>query len=274
MDSKWQRVGRWLIVTVFAGSLWILYWDLAQYDLQDVSRQILEIPGWRLLAAVCLTVANYVVLIGYDVLALRAIQHPLSWPKTAFGSFTGFVSSYNLGPLLGGSAVRFRLYSSWGLSPSEILQVLGMLGITFSVGVMFLAGAVFVGLPGDELQFLPITAGYVRGLGVLLLGLTAGFVALAAWWRRPLRLMGTEVRLPPASITVAQILIAAVDFLITAGCLYVLVAHQVHLSYWQMLAIVLLAMVTAVVSHVPGGVGVFELVVLQFAGGQKTPELL
>lgn len=274
MNSAWQRAGRCIILAVFVASLGMLYRELSRYDLHDVSRRIMAIPTWRLGAAIGLMVVNYVVLVGYDALALRAIQRSLPWKKIAFGSFTGFVSSYNLGPLLGGSAVRYRLYSSWGLSAVEILQLFAMLGITFWVGVLSLAGVVFLFLPAESLGFTRLSVFAVRGVGASLCLLTATFIGFTYYWKKPIRVRGSDVRLPDGTTTLLQILVSAIDFLITAGCLYVLIDEQIDLNYWQTLAILLLAMITAVLSHVPGGVGVFEVVVLQLAGTGNASELV
>ncbi|MDA0659165.1 MAG: lysylphosphatidylglycerol synthase domain-containing protein [Planctomycetota bacterium] len=274
MNSVWQRAGRCIILAVFVAALWLLYRELSRFDLHDVSQRIMSIPTWRLAAAIGLMVINYAVLVGYDVLALRAIQRPLPWKKIVFGSFTGFVSSYNLGPLLGGSAVRYRLYSSWGLSAVEILQLCAMLGITFWVGVLALAGAVFSFLPAESLEFTGLSVATVRGVGAALCLLTASFVGFTYYWKKTICIRGSEVRLPDGTTTLLQILVAAIDFLITAACLYVLVDDHIDLDYWQTLAVLLTAMVTAVLSHVPGGVGVFEVVVLQMAGTGDSSELI
>jgi len=255
MNSSWQRIGRFIIFLVFAATLWLLYRELSQYDFQDVSRRMLNLPAWRVLAAVGLMIANYTVLVGYDASALRAIQRFLPWKRVAFDSFTGFVSSYNLSPLLGGSAVRYRLYSSWGLSAVELLQLCVMLGITFWVVILCLAGLVFLLLPATSLEFLGGSVTGIRILGGALCCVTAAFVGFTYYWRRPLRLRGTEVRLPDGTTTLLQIIVAGIDFLFTAGCLHVLIGEYVPLDYWQTLAVILLAMVTAVLSHVPGGGG-------------------
>ena len=143
--KKWlHQIGPFVVVIIFIVAARMLYKDLQHYRIRDIREAAVQIPPWRLWAAVGLTVVNYLVLIGYDYLAIRAIGHPLSLGRVALASFTGFVTSYNFGALLGGTSVRYRLYSAWGLSAVEILQLVVMLGITFWVGIFALAGVFFV----------------------------------------------------------------------------------------------------------------------------------
>ena len=87
---------------------------------------------------------NYVILVGYDYLAIRYVQEPLALWKVALASFTGYACSYNIGATVAGTSVRYRLYSAWGLPLLKILQLLVILGLTFWFGVFALAGTIFI----------------------------------------------------------------------------------------------------------------------------------
>src|SRR4029078_6047468 len=121
--KKWlHQLGPLVVVVIFIAAAWLLYRELRHYSARQIKEAVSHIPTWRVWAALGLTVVNYLVLIGYDYLAIRAIGHPLSLGRVALASFTGFVTSYNFGALLGGTSVRYRLYSAWGLSAVEIVQ--------------------------------------------------------------------------------------------------------------------------------------------------------
>jgi uncharacterized membrane protein YbhN (UPF0104 family) len=257
-----HRLGPVLVVLVFCAAAWLLYHELRHYRIHDIRQALDAIPAWRLWAATGFTTLNYLVLIGCDVLAIRAIQHPLTLGRMALASFTGFVTSYNFGTLLGGTSIRYRLYSAWGLSAVEIVQVIVMLGLTFWMGFFALAGVLFVSQPfpiPDKLHF-PIDN--VRPLGFVLLGLAFAYVGATFIRRRPIRVHDTEIRLPSPEITLLQLAIAAADFTIGAAALYVLVAPDLSVGYGAFFGTYLLAVLATVITHVPGGVGVFELVVL------------
>ncbi len=213
-------------------------------------------------------------MIGYDFLAVRSIRHPLALGRIALASFTGFATSYNFGALLGGTSVRYRLYSVWGLSAVDIVRLVVMLGLTFWFGVFGLAGVLFLVDPFPIPAGLALPVATVRPLGWGLLALTIGYLGLTVFWKKPIRLRGTEVSLPGPGISSLQLAIAAADLIVAAGILYVLLPADFGLDYFEFLGIYLLAVVAVILTHVPGGVGVFELMVLKLAGAQSNERLI
>jgi uncharacterized membrane protein YbhN (UPF0104 family) len=82
---------------LFAVALWVLHHELRAYHLADIHRHVHEIPAHRFFLALALTVMSYLVMTGYDTLALRYIQHPLAYSKTALASFIGYAFRNNIG---------------------------------------------------------------------------------------------------------------------------------------------------------------------------------
>ena len=101
-----------LILLMFMGALWLLHNELRQYHLNDFLNAFVKIPAKSLWCAVALTALNYVILVGYDWLAIRYIKHPMSLKRVALASFLGYAVGNNFGTLLGGSTIRYRLYTS------------------------------------------------------------------------------------------------------------------------------------------------------------------
>ena len=274
MKKLIQYLGPILVVGIFVAAAWMLYHELKHYQFRDIRVAIAAIPAWRLAAAIGLTVANYLVLIGYDYLAIRAIGHPLPLRKISLASFTGFVTSYNFGALLGGTSVRYRLYSAWGLSAVEIVQLVIMMGITFWVGIFALAGVFFVLRPFPIPDKLHLPFDNVRLLGCLLLAVAISYVMMTAFRRKAIRVRDVQVQLPRTGLTLLQLVVAAVDLAIAAGCLYLLVAPDLTIGYGEFLGMYLLAVVVVIITHVPGGLGVFELIVLTMAAPQSSPAMI
>ena len=117
--------GRWarnVWAPVFAAAAFVMAVLLAnhvlgQYRWADVLARIGTIPRSHLLAAVSLTIGSYFVLTFYDVIALRYAQARLGWPKTAIASFSAYAVGHNVGvATLSGGSIRYRVYSSAGLS--------------------------------------------------------------------------------------------------------------------------------------------------------------
>ena len=154
-------LGKLLVAAIFVIACWMLYHKIRSYSLEEILDSILHIRSSQLLAAVLLVVLNYIPLVGYDWLAVRAIHRRLPLPRVALVSFTGCAVSYNLGALLGGTTVRYRLYSAWGFHPLDIVRLVLMLAVTFWIGASFENGKTVVkphhGKPAD-LTFAQILA--------------------------------------------------------------------------------------------------------------------
>jgi len=269
--------GRLLVVLVFLAGSWLLYHRLKEYTVQQVWDAVTGIPFWSVVAATALTAANYVILVGYDWFAVRWVgEKDLPLRKIALASFVGYTFSYNFGATLFGTSVRYRLYSSWGVPLARIVDLLLILGLTFWFGVFLLAGIVFVATPfrvPAELEYLDLPFGHTFWLGVALLLFSAGYVAISVWRRSPLQIRGWRVPVPPLKLTLCQYAIACGDLLVAAAVLHVLLP-PVPGGYLSVLGVFLLAFVVAVLTHVPGGYGVFDGLIIHFLPKEQGPAVL
>ncbi|WCB47930.1 lysylphosphatidylglycerol synthetase family protein [Nitratidesulfovibrio vulgaris] len=265
MNRHLRSLGSFVVLCIFAGAAWLLYHEVRKYHLADIRQSIELIPDLRLLASFGLMIVNYLILVGYDALALKAIGRPLPLGKTALVSFVGCACSYNFGALLGGSSVRYRFYSAWGFTIPDVVRLVLMLAVTFWVGALGLAGLSFVIEPLPLPPGLGLPIDDVRPLGFALLAATTGYLLLTFFVRKPLHFFGREFALPCPKIAFAQTLTACADLVAAAGCLYMLMPSDLGLDFLTFLAVYLLATVVVVLTHVPGGAGVFELVILSLS---------
>jgi len=249
---------------LFGLALWVLHRELASFRLEDVLQHLRAIPRAAVASAVALTVIGYVVLTGYDLLAFRWIRNPLSPLKVAFASFIGFVFSHNVGlSFFGGSAVRYRILSSFGVTAGDIARVITFNLFTFWLGFLSLGGAALAFEPIPVPRSLHAVVATSRPIGIALLLLFAGCLAASALRREPLRLRGFEIALPRPPMTLAQTLLSAVDWALAAAVLYVLLPRiHHHVGFAGFLGIFLLAQVIGLASNVPAGIGVFESVMV------------
>lgn len=260
-------IGHSLVLLVFLAAVWMLMHELKDpngkpYTVQAIIDQLRLIPARRFLLAMALTVFSYIVLFGYDVLALRSIGRSLPLWRVAIAAFVGHCCSFNFGAILGGSTVRYRLYSLWGLSAVDIVKLLLVLGVTFWVGALALAGVMFWWQPINipEKLHLPFTT--VQPLAPILVVIVVFYLGLSVFNRHPLRFRGHELHLPSLRMALSQLAVASADFIVAAAVLYVLLPKSVEIPFSQFLSIYLLATVGGVATHVPGGIGILELVVL------------
>lgn len=273
MKRLYRLVGPLVVACIFAAALWLLYEELHRYSLHDVLKALLSIPAGRVGLSVALTVANYLVLIGYDAVAMRIIAHPLRLGQIALASFIGYVCSYNFGAVFGGTSVRYRLYSSWGLSAVEIVKILAVCTLTFWIGFFALSGVMFVITPvtvPDEVH-LPFSS--LWPVGVFFLLLVLGYLA-AAWRERSFVRWGWTIAIPSFRLSLLQIAMASLDLIVAGGAVYVLLPGSVDASFPTFLCAYLLAVVTVLFTHVPGGLGVFEVVILLVLSPDEPDELL
>lgn len=249
---------------------------LQEVHLHQVRLAWHALPITKLLGAAGLTAISYLTLTLYDVLALRVIGRPLPYRTAALASFTSYTLSHNLGiSLLTGGSARYRIYSAAGLTLSDIARVVAMASATFWSGVFVLAGAMLVWLPQMMASGAPAgSAEMLRGLGMVLLLAMAGLVAWAGPRGRTIRLRGWSAPVPPATGILAQIGIGIVDLAAASAALFILVPG-VGVAQWPTFFIgYTLAIIAALVTHVPGGIGIFEAVMLAALPGTDRPGLI
>lgn len=264
MRTAWlRRLTPLLILALLAGAIWLLHRELAAYRYEDVRRALRALSRRQVEIAVALTAISYFLLTGYDALALRYLGRPLTYRRTALASFLGYAFAHNIGfSVLGGAAPRYRLYASWGLAPSEISLLIGFTAATFWVGVCAVTGTALMVDPAAFAAHLHLPAASGRMVAAVLLALVAAAVVVPMFWRRPLTVRGWTVPPPRPGIAMAQVVIGAVDWLVAAAVLYALMPRGVDVGFWHFAALFVVAQVAGVSSHVPGGLGVFETVIL------------
>jgi phosphatidylglycerol lysyltransferase len=256
-------VGPMLGLLLFALAIAILHRELGDYHYADVVAHLRAIPAPQLGAAVLLTVLGYLSLTGYDTLAFRWIRSPLGYSKIAIASFIAYVFSHNVGlSFFGGSAVRYRMFTSWGVAPGDLARAISFNVITFWLGFFALGGVVLaldpIRFPGEWHPFVATT----RPLGVAFLAIAAGYLLLSLRHPRGLHVRGFEIELPGPGMSSAQLVVSSIDWALAASVFYAVLPAAHGLTFAHVLGAFLLAQVAGVVSHVPAGLGVFETVVV------------
>ena len=258
-----RAMGPTAMAVAVAIALVLLEHELKAYHYGDLMRQVWTLPHSHLALALLLTAVAYAVLPGYDAIALAYVDHPLPLRRIAFGSFIAYALSHSLGfPLLSGGPVRYRFWSVWGLSTSEIAQAISFAGATFIIGMIAVAGFVFVLEPTSTIQLLRLPFSSLKPLGALCLVVVAAYLALSATRYKTFRFFDWEFPVPSTRLALAQLLVAVVDWTAAGAVLYVLLPPGYHLSFLPVLGVFLLAQFAGILSHIPGGLGVFEAIVV------------
>jgi phosphatidylglycerol lysyltransferase len=274
---RWGALRRWLPplmgLALFAAGIAVLHADLRQVSYAEVRSTLRTLHPSALLLAALFTALNFAVLVGFDWLAFRYIGRRAAAWRVAVVSFTGYAISNAVGwALVSGTSVRYRFYSRWGLTAGEISRIIVFYSASFWLGLLVLGG---YGLAFDPHPGMAELAGgtAVRLLGALLLALALAYAALVLIRRKPVRAGPVELPLPPACTVFLQYLLSTVDWALAGAVLYALLP-ETGLTFPELLSAFLAAQLVGLVSHVPGGVGVFEGTMAFLLRGHLAPEQL
>jgi phosphatidylglycerol lysyltransferase len=236
----------------------------------DVAVAFSALEPWQVGAALALTALSYAALTFYDVIALHMVGRPLPWRTAALAAFTSYSLSHNLGlSLVTGGSARLRIYGKAGLATADVARIIAIAGATFWGGLFGVAA--FAVLVDPAALPFPLDPWWARAGAAGLLG--SGALAIYAGGGRKLRLSGWSVPLPTPRQAAAQAGIGFIDLLTASAALFVLVPHASLHAYAPFALAYVLACAAGLVSHVPGGLGVFEAVLAATLPGPKA-ELL
>jgi len=250
-----------VVAAVLLLALGLLYNALREYRYHDIVAHLGTYSKTVILAALAFTVLNYVVLSLYDVLALRYVGEKLQYRRAAFTSFLSYVFSFNIGlSIFGSSALRLRFYSMWGIDSGKIAKIVTFCIVTFWVGLAAAGGVAL--LTGPQMPpSLEIFRFSSRILGVVLLAATLAYLVASASGKASVSFRRFSVSLPSFKIALAQILVASIDWCLAAWILYILLPEGKP-PFPHFLAVYMIAQLAAATSHVPGGIGVLETVLV------------
>jgi uncharacterized membrane protein YbhN (UPF0104 family) len=255
------------------GSVWVIHQELQQHSLAEIFAAFQTISGGGVLTAIALTGLNYGVIIGYDALALRSLRVALPCSQIAVTAITSYGISNTVGlALLSGSGVRYRFYSR-DLSPLQIGQVIFFCNFSFWLGLLTVAGCVFSEQPVAMPAALKLPFTSIHPLGYGFLAAIAAYIGWNLFGSRTLILGHWRIPHVSLPICLGQLAIASSDWLLSAMVLAVLLPMPT-LAFSSFLGIYLLAQISGIVSNVPGGLGVFETVLLVLLPHQDAAGLI
>lgn len=267
-----------IALALFVAALEVLRVELAAHTWHELTADVLRTPGRQLAEALALTALNYLALTGYDLLAFAYIGKRLAPSRIAAASFLAYAISNNVGfAMLSGASVRYRFYTRWGVSAEELSRIVFSYSVTFWSGLLLLGGVSLLASPVPPVAGLP--GGTVLWpLGVLLVLSAPAYVTATAVRRAPLRIRSYELPLPTPAIAAGQVLISCADWALAGAVLYALLPSP-DPGFLPFLAKFLLAVLLGMASHVPGGIGVFEGLMLlllkdRYTAGELLPVLV
>jgi phosphatidylglycerol lysyltransferase len=244
-------------LAVFFVALEVLRGELRHVTWVELMRDVVATPLHRLAIAVALTALNYAVLTGYDLLAFVYLRKPMARARVALASFVAYAIANNVGfSVVSGASVRYRFYTRWGVTAEELSRIVFFYSITFWLGLLFVGGVSLAtsALPADlQVPMRPAVA----AVGWLLAAVVMAYL-LATWIvQTPIRIFRFEAPLPRPGLALTQFVISVCDWILAGSVLYVLLPTGAP-PLLSFLGAFLVAQLLGLASHIPGGVGVFE----------------
>ena len=259
-----HKVGVVISVTVIGVACYVLYHMLRGIEIDDVIEAIKETEPRSVLLSALFVIAGYFTLTFYDLFAVRAIGRPdIPYRVNALAAFSSYSIGHNVGAsVFTGGAVRYRIYSAWGLNAIDVAKICFLAGLTFWLGNAAVLGLGIALHPdaATSIDQLPPWLNRLVAFAVL-----AALIGYVAWvWTRP-RNVGRglwTVTLPGGPLTLLQIAIGIVDLGFCALAMYVLVPDEPNLGFIVVAVIFVSATLLGFASHSPGGLGVFDAAML------------
>jgi phosphatidylglycerol lysyltransferase len=253
-----------LSLVIVCLALWVVYHTMQKIQLAEVLEQIRALPLPSVLLAVLITAAAYFIVTGYDVLALHHIERPLPYPRVALAGFLACAFGTNLGfAMVTGGAIRYRIYSLAGLSALEIAGVTSMAAVTATLGLGFILTLSLLFGAGEAAEAtLHMPVEMRRTIGWLMLAFMVVYLAVSAFHPVSIRTQNWSLKLPSARIAAGQIVLGTIDLMLLGTLIYVLLPANAGTNFFTFQGVFALAFIAGVLSHVPGGIGVFESVML------------
>src|SRR5437868_8580515 len=262
----WKRLGLAASLVIIVIAITALVRMLEGVDIRAILVALAEKPLLQIALAALCVLGSFCTLTFYDFFALRTIgRKRVPYRIAALSSFTSYVIGHNVGAtVFTGGAIRFRIYSDYGLNAIDVAKICFLSGLTFWLGNLFVLGLGMAWHPwaASAMDLLPPQLNRLIALACL-----AGIAIYFTWLsmgeeRRELGQNGWKVVLPSARLTLLQVLIGVVDLGFCAMAMFLLMPQQPGIDFVSLAVVFILATLLGFASHAPGSLGVFDAAML------------
>lgn len=257
-------------------ALFVLHRMSADIHLADVQREARAYPLYILGLSFGATCLSYLSLSLYDVLILRQvtdIRMPVGITMMTGASSLAISNMLGLSWLTGG-AIKYRVYSAFGIDINAVAKLIATSWISFIMGLMVIVSALMVAQPVGLSEIIPISKPLEMGIGIAILAMIGGFFIWTAGKSRTIGFGAVTMELPKASDGAKLVFIAIVDLMATAATLHVLMPADLSQNFVFFFIIFVTAIALGILSHSPGGLGVFEATIIAGTGAAGRADVL
>jgi uncharacterized membrane protein YbhN (UPF0104 family) len=254
-------------VMIFCTAIFVLARYLQTVTLARLENALLSAPTHTLWLSLGFTAISFIALGGYDVLAARVIAPArvpawLAWLAGAVGNAVSNTLGFHV---VTGAVARYRLYRTVGLALSDTARIISLSWAALGFGFLTTFGLALLFRPNMSIQDL------VGGIGIF--SLLAAFLCWLRGSPKMITISRFSFALPSAKIATMQIALGALEMTAAVGALYILMPPN-HVSFVMFTLAYIGAVLLGIVSHAPGGIGVFEATMVSLVGGQDQAGVL
>lgn len=252
---------------LLAAIIFELHKVLAKVGLSAILKAFVATPLWAVGGAVGFLACSMVVMACYDLpgvlFARRAHECPhLPFSKIGLASFCAYALSHVLGATaITAAAIRVRFYAHWDVPSSGLARIIAISGTNFSLGVICVLGALLLADPLSVPLPLPLLTLWLRVVGGVLLLVPVFYIAAAGRFN-VVKIFRRSITLPGWRVALWQIAVSCLDICIACAVFYMVLPQMPGLDYPYVLSLYVGAFVAGALSGLPGGVGVFDSVLL------------
>ncbi len=273
---NWSRIGLLIGAAIVCAAVYTLYHLLRDIDPFRIAAALRSTPPSAIALAAALVAASYVTITFYDFFALRTIgMRHVPYRIAAMTGLMSYVIGHNLGAtVFTGGAIRYRIYSAWGLTLVDVAKIAFVTGLTFWLGNAFMLGLCLSWAPEAASAINRLPPWVNRTLAITTLLVIAAYVMWLVPKPRRIGRNGWQVTLPSARLTLVQIGIGIADLTLAALAMFALVAVHAGVEPVTLIVSFTFATLLGFLSHAPGSLGVFDAAMLLAIRGIEKEQLV
>lgn len=254
-------------IAIFAGAWWVIYEELSQLNFNDILLELSNKGTVTLVLAFLAVLASLFCLSIIDYISFKPIIPSLSYGRILLASLAGYGISYSLGfSAVTGSAARYKALSNCNIDGATLAHGLARVFAFFWIGCFFVLGTVFIAEGSILAEYIGGNSLlYKIGGSAILISLLV-FLFLLAKRKREITVGTIKMPMPTFQESGLAILLCTADWLFASAALYLLLPPETGLTFFHFTGFFVVAQLAGLISHVPGGLGIFEALILVSLG--------
>ncbi|WP_116135058.1 bifunctional lysylphosphatidylglycerol flippase/synthetase MprF [Tropicimonas sp. IMCC34043] len=257
-------------------AIFVLHELLREVSWAELRTDLVSARPSAVLASIAYTAVSFAALSLYDVFAVRSVAPGQVPPKVAAAAGA---AGYAISNLIGfsyvtGTAIRFRVYSGLGLDVAQIALLLAISWSAFWMGLVLVTGGLLVFHPVGISTVLPIPETVETAVGIAMLAGLAGFFLWLWRGRNVVSILGLRLQAPRIGEALGLTSAAVADLIASSLALYVLMPADLATGFPYFFIVYVAAIALGVLSHAPGGIGVFEATMIAALGAAGRTDVL